>query len=147
MAYFTYDTSVIIARKRIDWSDKPSDFLLSSVVLMELTASASDDSQRKLYEHLFRKHEQNHALLVPSEDDWFFASKVLFWLARRRRRVQGGKLRRLDPGIAQRMAFDALLAVSARRWRAAVVTENWDDFKAIQHFCDVKLIKASDFFN
>lgn len=147
MAYFTYDTSVIIARRRIDLRAKPSDFLLSSVVLMELTASATDDSQRKLYEYLFRKHQQHHSLLVPSDDDWFLASKVLFWLARRRRRVQGGRLRRLDRGIAQRMAFDALLAVSARRWRAAVVTENWDDFKAIQHFCDVKLIKASDFFN
>ena len=147
MAYFTYDTSVIIARRRIDLRAKPSDFLLSSVVLMELTASATDDSQRKLYEYLFRKHQQRHSLLVSTEDDWFFASKVLFWLARRRRRVQGGRLRRLDPGIAQRMAFDALLAVSARRWRAVVVTENWDDFKAIQHFCDVKLIKASDFFN
>ena len=147
MGYFTYDTSVIIARRRIDLRAKPSDFLLSSVVLMELTASATDDSQRKLYEYLFRKHQQRHSLLVPSEDDWFFASKVLFWLARRRRRVQGGRLRRLDPGIVQRMAFDALLAVSARRWRAVVVTENWDDFKAIQHFCDVKLIKASDFFS
>jgi len=44
------------------------------------------------------------------------------------------------------MALDALLAASARRWKAAVITENWNDFKAIQHFCNVKLVKASDFF-
>jgi hypothetical protein len=44
------------------------------------------------------------------------------------------------------MALDALLAASARRWEAAVVTDNWDHFKAIQYFCDFKLIKASDFF-
>ena len=37
-------------------------------------------------------------------------------------------------------------AVSARRWEAQVVTENWVDFKAIQRYCNVKIIKASKFF-
>ena len=146
MAYFTYDTSVIIARRPIDLRPKPGGLVLSSVVLMELTASAIDDSRRKMYEHLFHEHQQNKSLLVPNDNDWFFASKVLFWLARRRRKVQGGSLRRLQPGMAQRMAFDALLAASARSRQVAVVTENWNDFKAIQRFCNVKLIKASDFF-
>ena len=44
------------------------------------------------------------------------------------------------------MALDVLIAVSARRWRATVVTENWDDFKAIQRFCRIKIISGSDFF-
>ena len=44
------------------------------------------------------------------------------------------------------MALDALLAVSARRWKTTVVTENWNDFKSIQRFCNVKLIKATLFF-
>jgi predicted nucleic acid-binding protein len=95
---------------------------------------------------LFREHQQNKSLLVPNDNDWFFASKVLFWLARRRQNVQGGSLRRLQPGMAQRMAFDALLAASARSRQIAVVTENWNDFKAIQRFCKVQLIKGSDFF-
>lgn len=146
MAYFTYDTSVIIARRSIVLRPTPGGLVLSSVVLMELTASAIDDSQRKVYEFLFREHQQNKSLLVPNDNDWFFASKVLFWLARRRRKVQGGNLRRLQPGMAQRMAFDALLAASARSRQVAVVTENWNDFKAIQRFCNVKLIKGSDFF-
>jgi predicted nucleic acid-binding protein len=146
MPYFTYDTSVIIARRSIVLRPTPGGLVLSSVVLMELTASAIDDSQRKVYEFLFREHQQNKSLLVPNDNDWFFASKVLFWLARRRRKVQGGNLRRLQPGMAQRMAFDALLAASARSRQVAVVTENWNDFKAIQRFCNVKLIKASDFF-
>jgi predicted nucleic acid-binding protein len=146
MAYFTYDTSVIIARRSLDLRAKPGGLLLSSVVLLELTASAIDDSQRKVYEHLFREHQQNNSLLVPNDNDWFFASKVLFWLTRRRRGVQGGSLRRLQPGMAQRMAFDALLAASARSRKVVVVTENWNDFKAIQRFCKVHLIKGSDFF-
>ena len=44
------------------------------------------------------------------------------------------------------MALDVLIAVSARRWKAAVVTENWLDFKAIQRYCNVTIIKASTFF-
>ncbi len=44
------------------------------------------------------------------------------------------------------MALDVLIAVSARRLKAAVVTENWIDFKAIQRYCNVKIVKASKFF-
>jgi hypothetical protein len=44
MAYFTYDTSVIISRKIPDLRKMPQHFLMSSVVLMELTTSAVDAS-------------------------------------------------------------------------------------------------------
>jgi len=54
-------------------------------------------------------------------------------------------LKRLHPGASQRMALDVLIAVSARRWKAAVVTENWQDFKAIQRYCNAKIAKASEF--
>lgn len=145
MAYFTYDTSVVIAKRLVDFR-KPNGLLLSSVVLLELTASAEDDTQRKIYEGLFRYYESDESLIIPNEADWLLASKILYWLTHRRRRVDGGRLRQLAPGMSQRMALDALLAASARRWKAAVVTENWDHFKAIQYFCGVKLIKASDFF-
>jgi hypothetical protein len=39
-----------------------------------------------------------------------------------------------------------LIAVSARRWKAQVVTENWADFKAIQRYCNATIIKAAQFF-
>jgi len=146
MAYFTYDTSVLIGRKLIDLRSRTKGLLLSSVVFLELTTSANDDSERKYYESVFHYYEQENSLIVPNEADWLLASKILFWLTRRRRRVDGGRLRRLDPGMSQRMALDALIAASARRWKAAVVTDNWDHFKAIQYFCGVELIKASDFF-
>jgi predicted nucleic acid-binding protein len=95
---------------------------------------------------VYRDSQRDESLIVPNDADWLLASKILFWLTKRRRRVEGGRLRRLNPGMSQRMALDALLAASARRWKAAVITENWNDFKAIQHFCNVKLVKASDFF-
>lgn len=146
MPYFTYDTSVIISRKITDLPGLPTNFLMSSVVLMELTASASDNSRRKHYERLFRQYQQDNSLIVPNEDDWLLTSKVLFWLTQGRRRPTKGKLKRLPTGVAQRMALDVLIAVSARRWRATVVTENYDDYKAIQRYCKTKIAKASDFF-
>ncbi len=145
MPYFTYDTSVVIARG--PHSLRPAtNLLLSTVVLMEVMASAGDDSLRKVYENLFRTHEDNDSLIFPSDIDWLFGGKILFWLSQARRRFEGGRLRRLPPGASQRMAMDVLLATSARRREAAIVTYNWHDFKAIQRFCNVKIIKASDFF-
>jgi predicted nucleic acid-binding protein len=119
---------------------------MSAVVLMELTASARDDSQRKTYEKLFRQYRQDNSLIVPDENDWLLASRVLYWLTQSRRRSAKGKLKRLPTGASQRMALDVLIAVSARRWKATVVTENWNDFKAIQRFCNTKIVRASDFF-
>ncbi|HXI25783.1 MAG TPA: hypothetical protein VNG71_18140 [Pyrinomonadaceae bacterium] len=78
MSYFTYDTSVIISRKVTDLPGLPGSFLLSAVVLMELTASAKDESQRKVYERLFRQYQQDNSLIVPDENDWLLASKILF---------------------------------------------------------------------
>jgi predicted nucleic acid-binding protein len=145
MPYFTCDTSVIISRKP-NLLEKARNFLWSSVVLMELTASARDDSQRKVYERLFRQYREDNSLIVLDENDWLLASRILYWLTQSRRSASKGKLKRLPIGVSQRMALDVLIAVSARRWRALVVTENWDDFKAIQRYCNTKIVKASDFF-
>src|ERR1051325_2995402 len=146
MTYFTYATSVMISRPLFELRLRTKGLVLSSVVLLEMMASATDDSRRKVYEGLFQDYGQDESLIVPNEADWLLASKILYWLSRRRRRIDGGRLRQLAPGMSQRMALDALIAVSARRWEAAVGTENCEHFKAIQYFCGVKLIKASDFF-
>jgi len=145
MPYFTYDTSVIISRKPTVLPGKSGNFLWSAVVLMELTASARDDSQRKIYERLFHQYSEDNSLMVPNEGDWLLASRVLYLLSQDRRRSHRGSLKRLNPGASQRMALDVLLAVSARRWKASVVTENWRDFKAIRRYCNTKIVKASEF--
>jgi len=145
MPYFTYDTSVIIS-KRATSPDNSSNFLISSVVLLELMASASDDSRRRFYERVYTDYQRDNSLIVPNDDDWLLASKVLYWLTQGRRRVSKGRLPRLAPGVAQRLALDALIAASARRWKATVVTENWNDFAAIKRFCNVRVVKASEFF-
>ena len=104
MPYFTYDTSVIISRGLTDLRGMPSRFLLSAVVLMELTASARDRSQRKLYEQMFRLYRKDDTLIVPDADDWLLASKILFSLTHARKRSQRGKLKPLPPGASQRIA-------------------------------------------
>ncbi len=143
MSLYTVDTSAIISRKLLDL---PNNFLFSSVVLMELMASASDESRRRTYENIYRSYQKDDALIVPETEDWLMTSKVLFWLTKGRRKSTKGKTPRLRPGATQRMAMDVMLAVSARRWRTTVITENWDDFKAIQNYCDVKIVRASGFF-
>ena len=109
MPYFTYDTSVIISRRLAELPGRSGSFLMSGVVLMELTASASDDSQRKLYERMFRAYSEDNSLIIPNEADWLQASKVLYWLTQGRRRTLGGRLKRLHSGVSQRMALDVLI--------------------------------------
>jgi len=113
---------------------------------MELTAGARDESRRKFYEEFFRQYQKDDSLIVPNDEDWLLTSKILFWLTNNRRRSEHGKLRRLPRGASQRLALDVLIAVSARRWKAQVVTENWSDFKAIQRYCNTAIIKAAQFF-
>ena len=146
MPYFTYDTSVFISRKLTDFRTMPHGFMVSAVVLMELTVGADDESLRKFYEGIFRQYEKDNLLIVPNADDWLFASRILNLLTHARRRSQRGKLRQLAPGASQRLALDVLIAVSARRCRAQVVTENWADFKAIQRYCNATIVKATNFF-
>ena len=113
---------------------------------MELSAGAIDGSRRKGYEQLFLQYQKEKLLIVPTENDWLLASKILFLLTHARKRSHRGNLPRLAPGASQRLALDVLIAVSARRWRAQVVTENWTDFKAIQRYCNTMIIKATNFF-
>jgi predicted nucleic acid-binding protein len=124
----------------------PQNFLWSAVVLMELIAGAKDLSQRKAYEHLYREYKEDNLLIVPIEEDWLLAAKILFLLTHARKRLHKGKLKQLPPGASQRLALDVLLAVSARRWKAQVVTENWSDFKAIQRYCNTTIVRATQFF-
>ena len=145
MPYFTYDTSVIVSRK-LSLHEMPRNFVMSAVVMLELMSSAADSSLRKSYERFFRQYQEDNLLIVPDVDDWLLAAKILFLLTQDRRREGQGKLKRLPPGASQRLALDVLIAVSARRWKAQVITENWTDFKAIQRYCNNTIINAAQFF-
>ena len=146
MPYFTYDTSVCIARNLNDFYRMPHNFRLSAVVMMELMAGDPDESRQKFFGEVFRQFQKENLLIVPNAADWLLAAKVLILLTHARRRLHRGKLRKLPPGASQRLALDVLIAVSARRWKAQVVTENWADFKAIQRYCNTTIVRAATFF-
>ena len=146
MPYFTYDSSVFISRKLTNFHEMPRGFLMSAVVQMELISGVTDESRRKLYERAFWQYQRENLLIVPNGADWLLAAKILYLLTHARKRSQRGKLHQLPPGVSQRLALDALIAVSARRWKAQVVTENWSDFKAIQRYCNATIVKATNFF-
>lgn len=65
---------------------------------------------------------KDNSLIVPDQNDWLLTSRILFWLTQGRRRTAKGKLKKMPVAATQRMALDVLIAVSARRWRATVVT-------------------------
>jgi hypothetical protein len=52
---------------------------------MELMASGKDISQRRAYEELFRGYQKEKLLIIPYEDDWLMASKIIYWLTQSRR--------------------------------------------------------------
>jgi predicted nucleic acid-binding protein len=143
MPPITYDTSIFTSYKPEEF---PSGFLFSAVVIQELIASANDDSEVKRWSAARRAYEKEDRLIVPNSADWLMASKVLYWLTQRRKKKAGGKSPPLKHGASQRMALDALLAVSARRHDATIVTVNWSDFEAIQYYCNIKAVKASNYF-
>ncbi len=143
MIRITFDTSVIIAYKV---TGAPKNFVLSAPVISELISGASDNSERKGYEATRRDHEKNGTLIVPTTEDWLRASRILFWLSQKRKKQSGGQTPPSKPGASQRMILDALIAVSARREEVIVVTNDWDDYKAIQYYCKVKLKRGSDYF-
>jgi len=55
----TFDSSIIIAHRV---RELPNDFVLSSVVIGELTAGAPDDSTRKVYEAMRSEFHKDNAL-------------------------------------------------------------------------------------
>jgi predicted nucleic acid-binding protein len=140
----TFDTSVFISYKPASF---PAGFVFSAVVIQELMAAASDSSELDRWAAAQQAYKDERRLIIPTSADWLMAGKVLCWLMWRRKKGAGGKSPPLKVGASQRMALDALLAVSAERTKTAVVTINHSDFAAIQYYCPgLKVVKASDHF-
>jgi len=142
MPKFTFDTSFIIANKL---SVFPDNFLFSDVVLLELIGSAPDDAIFKKLQTLRKQYAADNLLIIANAADWLMAGKILFWLEQGRKKKNKGKSEPKIAGATQRMALDALIATSARRYKTTVVTENFDDFAAIKYYCNFSLVRGSEF--
>lgn len=91
----------------------------SSVVLHELLRGARTATERKFVFELSRRCR----VLTPTEQQWLKAAEILHRLGRRQH-YEATKLREL--------AFEVLIALSARSIGASVITTNHADFHAIQ---------------
>ncbi|HJT22199.1 MAG TPA: PIN domain-containing protein [Nitrospira sp.] len=91
----------------------------SSVVLHELLRGARTAIERKFALELSRRCQ----VLTPTEQHWLKAADVLNRLRRREH---------YEPTKLHEIAFDVLIALSARSIGASVITANHADFRAIQ---------------
>jgi predicted nucleic acid-binding protein len=90
----------------------------SAVVLHELRRGARTPLELRFVLELTKKVR----ILTPTERHWMESAEILARL---------GTKRRLDPGKLRDLAFDTLIALSARDVGAALVTCNRKDFTEI----------------
>ena len=143
MPLVTFDSSIFISRQI---EILKTGFVLSAVVVQEMTAGAADRSNLKKRELAWRIYEKANRLLVPTGEDWYEAGKILNSLLRGLKSQAKGLTPKLHPDDKQRMIRDALLARTAMQAGVLVVTENLKDFARIQRFCRVKVVSGDDFF-
>jgi predicted nucleic acid-binding protein len=143
MSRVTFDTSAFITYKP---AVLPAGFLMSAVVIQELTAGAVDKSDVQRLEAMWRAHEKADTLLVPTGEDWWLAGKVLNSLLRGLKSKASGRAPRITKEEQQRILRDVLIARTARRAGATLVTDNIADFKKIKRFCDVRMQSGFAYF-
>ena len=73
---YVLDTN-IIQSKAFAVNQLPAKLYASSVVLSELMAAANDAKELKAYQKAWKVVSEDGVLLVPSEEDWQAASRVL----------------------------------------------------------------------
>jgi predicted nucleic acid-binding protein len=112
---------------------------------LELIRSAKDETTFKKHIAARTQFLKDDALIIPNSDDWLMAGKVLYWIEQGKKKANKGNAPKIRSGETQKMVMDALIAVSARRYKATVVTDNISDFEAIKYYCDFKLMSGARF--
>jgi len=112
-----------------DESVRPVLFM-SAVVLSELYAGAHDIQSVKLLDKLYQTFHNVARLIAPDERDWQQTGHIIARL----RKKYGFETKYLS-----RIQNDILIACSARKLGAFVVTRNEKDFRRIQEFTDFRI--------
>lgn len=127
-----FDTSVYVSAFRNGdfdiFSVRSTDTVplwLSSVVLEELYAGASDASAQKVLNKLEKEFSNLNRILVPNQNDWTSTGRVLNKIGEKYGFEKIGKTR---------LTNDALIAMSAARTGLSILTANPKDFKLIAEF-------------
>jgi predicted nucleic acid-binding protein len=118
---------------------------VSAVVLQELSAGAEDTAELRRIEAMLVAAEEQGVLLTPDGEDWYEAGKVLNALYRGVRSHRTGHTPAIPKDEQHRLLRDVLIARSAKRINASVVTYNARDFEKIRRFCSVRLEDPATF--
>lgn len=131
------DTSVYIGHLNRDlYSDlilnliRTSVLYLHSIVFEELLAGARTDKEIRELHWLKKPFSGAGRIVTPSDEDWEETGLLVNRLV--------GKAS-IPPSKAVSLTHDILLAVSARKMGARVITENQKDFEKIRSLKDFKL--------
>lgn len=143
MPIITFDTCIFI---KYQPSTLPKGFRMTAVVLQELTVGANDNTEVKYWNEVRKAREKDGTLIVPNAEDWYMAGKVLNSLLRGLKSENAGKTPKLSADEIQRITRDVLIARTAKRESALLVTDNIADFEKIKKFCNVKTISGKYFF-
>lgn len=99
----------------------------SAVVLAELSRGARSSAMKRFVDDLAK----NLRIVAPNEREWLESGRIV------RRLVAA---RGYDVHKTRELHFDVLIALTARRLGAYLITSNAADFRAINEFLDFKLI-------
>lgn len=143
MPIVTFDTCIFITYQP---SYLPKGFRMTAVVLQELTVGANDNTEVRYWNEVRKAREKDGTLLVPNAEDWWMAGKVLNSLLRGLKSENAGKTPKLSADEIQRITRDVLIARTAKRENALLITDNIGDFDKIKKFCNVKTQSGEDFF-
>jgi predicted nucleic acid-binding protein len=99
----------------------------SSVVLAELFRGARSSAMKRFVDDLAR----NLRVVAPNEREWLDSGRIISRLV---------AARGYDIHKTRELHFDVLIALTARRLGAYLITSNAADFRAINEFLDFKLL-------
>jgi predicted nucleic acid-binding protein len=126
MPFAVIDTNVyvdhwegVLDEQALDWVRAKFIVRQSSVVLSELRRGARTNQARRLVEAL---HRLSKIQWTPAAADWWQAGLII---------QKVGDARSWDPRKRQEFQNDTLIALSARRYGATVVTSNRADFEVL----------------
>ena len=118
-----------ISHPVLDLEYKPL-FYMSAVVMEELYAGAFDSVSVRLLDRMYETFEDLGRIVVPEASDWQRTGKVVAKL---------GQKYGFEEKYLLKITRDVLIAFSARRVGAVVVTFNIKDFSRIKEFVDFKI--------
>jgi len=103
---------------------------MSAVVLSELYSGAHDSQSIKLLDKLYHTFQNVGRLIVPDGSDWQQTGRII---------AKMKKKYGFETKYLARIQNDILIACSARKIGAFIVTQNKKDFRRIKEFTDFRI--------